>query len=129
VSLIAELRGRLRPGQKGEHIAARHLVRHGLEVVAQNYRCRSGELDLVAREKDGTLVFVEVKERRSGGSHGEGYEAVDWGKRQRLLRAAQHYASRHGLFEASIRFDVVSVDWERDAPKVRWERGAFDSRG
>jgi putative endonuclease len=128
VSLLAALRTRLRPGQSGEDIAARHLEGKGLAIVARNYRCRGGELDLVARDADGTVVFVEVKERRTG-THGRGLEAVGPGKRKRLLRAAQHYASRHGLFEAALRFDVVSVDWDKDTPRVRWERGAFDSNG
>jgi putative endonuclease len=117
-----------RPGARGEDLAAAHLSREGLEILSRNYRCRGGELDLVAREKDGTVVFVEVKERRTG-THGEGFEAVGPGKRQRLLRAAEHYASRHGLYEASLRFDVVSVSWEGDEPRLRWDRGAFDARG
>jgi len=117
-----------RPGARGEDLAADFLKREGLEVIARNYRCRSGEIDLVARDRDGTIVFVEVKERRTG-THGEGFEAVGPGKRQRLVRAAQHYASRHGVYEASLRFDVVSVAWERDSPKLRWDRGAFDVSG
>ena len=120
--------GGARPGAKGEDLAADLLRREGLEVLARNYRCRSGEIDIVARDPDGTIVFVEVKERRTG-THGEGFEAVGAGKRQRLVRAAQHYASRHGVFEASLRFDVVSVAWEKDTPTLRWDRGAFDAAG
>jgi putative endonuclease len=116
------------PGKSGEDLAAAHLRREGLEVLSRNYRCRGGELDLVARDKDGTVVFVEVKERRTG-THGEGFEAVGPGKRRRLLRAAEHYASRHGLYEASLRFDVVSVTWEGEKPRLRWDRGAFDANG
>jgi putative endonuclease len=97
-------------------------------VLTRNYRCRGGELDLVAREKDGTVVFVEVKERR-GGRHGQGFEAVDPGKRRRVVQAAFDYAMRHRLGEASLRFDVVSVAWEGERPRVRWDRGAFDADG
>jgi putative endonuclease len=128
VSLLANLRRRLSPGQRGEEIAAAHLRAQGLAVLARNYRCRHGELDLVAREKDGTVVFVEVKERRTT-THGEGFEAVGVGKRSRVLRAAEHYAARHGLFEVRLRFDVISVGWERETPRIRWDRGAFDSDG
>ena len=128
MSLLARVRERLRPGQSGEDIAAAHLSGRGLVVLARNYRCRGGELDLVVREPDGTVAFVEVKERRTG-THGKGYEAVTPGKRRRLLVAARHYASRHGLFESPLRFDVVSVDWEKDIPRVRWDRGAFDADG
>lgn len=128
MSLLARVRQRLRPGQSGEELAAAHLRGQGLEVLARNYRCRGGELDLVAREPDGTVAFVEVKERRTG-THGKGYEAVTSGKRRRLLVAARHYASRHGLYESPLRFDVVSVDWEKDTPRIRWDRGAFDADG
>jgi putative endonuclease len=97
-------------------------------LLARNYRCRGGEIDLVMKDADGTVAFVEVKERRTG-THGAGYEAVTSGKRRRLLVAAQHYASRHGLFDARLRFDVVSVDWKGGSPAVRWDQGAFDASG
>lgn len=128
MSLLARMRESRRPGQSGEEIAAAHLGREGLVILARNYRCRGGELDLVVRDSDGTVAFVEVKERRTG-THGQGYEAVTAGKRRRLLVAARHYASRHGLYEAPLRFDVVSVDWKGPLPEVRWDRGAFDSDG
>ena len=128
MSLLGAFRLSRRPGLSGEEIAADHLVRHGLVVLARNYRCRGGELDLVVRDADGTTVFVEVKER-GGRSHGEGYEAVTAGKRRRLRVAAWHYASRHGLFESASRFDVVSVEWEGERPRVRWDRGAFGEDG
>jgi len=128
MSLLARVREGLRPGQSGEDIAAAHLSREGVAVLSRNYRCRGGELDLVAREPDGTVVFVEVKERRTA-THGSGFDAVTAGKRRRLLVAARHYASRHGLYESPLRFDVVSVDWQGATPHVRWDRGAFDADG
>ena len=128
MSLLTRVREALRPGRRGEEIAAAHLCKEGLVVLARNYRCRGGELDLVAREPDGTVAFVEVKERRTA-THGKGYEAVTEGKRRRLLVAARHYASRHGLYESPLRFDVVSVDWEGKTPRIRWDRGAFDADG
>ena len=117
-----------RPGLSGEDAALEHLRAQGLTLLSRNYRCRGGEIDLVMRTPDGTVVFVEVKERRTG-THGQGFEAVTAGKRRRLLQAAQHYASRHGLFEAALRFDVVSVDWKDGSPNVRWDQGAFDASG
>jgi putative endonuclease len=128
VSLLARVRESLRPGQKGEELAASHLAREGLVVLARNYRCRGGELDLVVRDPDGTVAFVEVKERRTA-THGRGFDAVTVGKRRRLLVAARHYASRHGLYESPLRFDVVSVDWQGSEPQLRWDRGAFDADG
>ena len=61
-------------------------------------------------ERDGVVVFVEVKERHGDG-HGRGFEAVTRGKRLRVIQAARLYASRFGLTEARLRFDVISIDW------------------
>jgi putative endonuclease len=126
--LLARLWPKPRPGEAGETLACERLAQEGLTVLARNFRCRSGELDVVARDKDGTVVFVEVKERH-GRSHGEGHEAVTFGKRRRLVRAARIYASHHGLTESAIRFDVMSVDWEGRTPSIRHDRGAFDADG
>ena len=82
----------------------------------------------MARDGEAT-VFVEVKERHAA-SHGEGHEAVTFGKRRRIIRAAQLYAAAHSLSEDPIRFDVVSIDWDgRGAARIRHDRGAFDSAG
>ncbi|HET8646535.1 MAG TPA: YraN family protein, partial [Vicinamibacteria bacterium] len=111
-------------GRPGEDLACRHLADSGFAIVQRNFRCRSGEVDVIAREGD-TTVFVEVKERR-GTSHGQGHESVTFGKRRRLIRAARLYAAVHGLDEQPLRFDVVSIDWDEQGPRVRHDRGAFD---
>ena len=110
-------------GVRGEDLACRHLALHGFTVVERNFRCRGGELDVVAREGDVT-VFVEVKERRDA-SRGAGHEAVTVSKRRRIVRAARVYASAHGLSETPLRFDVISIDWSRGQPDLRHDRGAF----
>jgi putative endonuclease len=126
--LVSALSGRLAPGASGEALACRHLEAQGFAILARNFRCRSGEVDVVARE-GATTVFVEVKERRRA-THGCGHEAVTFGKRRRILRAARLYAAAHGLSEAPLRFDVISIDWESDGgPRVRHDRGAFDADG
>ena len=106
-------------GDRGENRAAQFLERHGLRIVARNYRCRMGELDLVALE-GAVLVFVEVR-MRSAARFGGGAESVDSRKRARLVSAARHYLMRLGR-EPACRFDVVSL--ENDAPT--WIRGAFE---
>jgi len=117
-----------RPGEGGESLACRHLESKGLVVLARNYRCRSGEVDVVARDGD-TTVFVEVKER-AGVSHGEAYEAVTFGKRRRIVRAARLYAATRGLSESPLRFDVVCIDWMDDGrPRIRHDASAFDADG
>ena len=117
-----------RPGQTGETLACRHLESRGLVVLTRNFRCRSGEVDVVARD-GGTTVFVEVKER-TGVTHGEACDAVTPGKRRRIVRAARIYAAARGLSESPLRFDVVSIDWTDDGrPRIRHDAGAFDSDG
>jgi putative endonuclease len=118
----------LRPGGRGEELAARYLESQGLAVLERNYRCRTGEIDIVAREGDVT-VFVEVKERR-GPRYGAGYDAVTRGKRRRLVSAARLFAAARGLADSPLRFDVVSIDWDRGPrPAIRHDRGAFDANG
>ena len=125
--LIGRLRDRVLSGEAGEDLACDYLRARGYEILERNYRCRSGEVDIVAREGAAT-VFVEVKDRR-GGSHGEGFEAVTFGKRRRLIRAARLYAASKGVSERPIRFDVVSIDRADGRARVRHDQDAFDVDG
>jgi putative endonuclease len=120
------LRGERR-GIGGEDRACAHLRGRGLVIVERNFRCRGGEIDIVAREGP-TLVFVEVKERGDA-SHGSAVEAVTPAKRRRVIRAAKLWAARHGESESPVRFDVVALDAGPEGPVVRHERGAFDAGG
>lgn len=114
-------------GARGEERACRHLRGQGLTILERNYRCRVGEIDVVARDGD-TLVFVEVKERGDD-SHGDAVEAVTAPKRRRVIKAARLWAAAHGESESFIRFDVVAIDWRDDEAVLRHERGAFDADG
>ena len=111
-------------GRWGEDLAVRHLHAQGLEVVDRNWRCRDGELDIVAR--DGRcLVFVEVK-ARSGTGYGEPAEAVSPRKARRIHALAAKWLAEHrpeGRWD--VRFDVVSVLRTRGLPQVLHLRGAF----
>lgn len=94
-------------GASGEERATALLVRHGLRIVERNYRCKVGELDIIAREDD-TLVFVEVRTRHSA-EFGSALEAVGWRKQQKVSRVAMHYlAWRRPVFDEA-RFDVVAI--------------------
>ena len=88
--------------------------------MERNFRCRTGEIDIIARDGD-YLVFTEVKYRRTG-ENGWASAAVDWHKRQRISRAAQFYLIRHGYADIPCRFDVVAIDGNR----IQWIRNAFD---
>ena len=132
-ALVAEWFRRLVPekplGRQGEAAAARYLKRLGYKVVARGDRSIGGELDLVA--VDGrTIVFVEVKTRRSG-EPGRPAEAVDRAKQRRLSRAAQVYLKRRGLLDYPARFDVVAVTWPGDdrRPKIEHFKDAFEAVG
>ena len=128
---LRDVLGRLRrdpSGEEGESLACRHLEAQGFTILQRNFRCRSGEVDVVALHGE-TTVFVEVK-GRAGRSHGQGYDGVTFGKRRRLVRAARLYAASRGLFDKPLRFDVISIEWvEGDPPRIRHDRGAFDAEG
>ncbi len=98
---------RQRLGLRGEDEAVDALTRGGLEILDRRFRCRLGEIDVVARDRD-VVVFVEVKSR-TGLGYGRPGESVNRAKRERLARVAQVYLSRHRLYNAACRFDVVEV--------------------
>lgn len=94
-------------GNRGEAEAARYLRKKGYTLLASQWRCRYGEVDLVARDQSGTICFVEVK-LREGGSPTLPREAVDARKQARLRSAAALYLSQHEL-DAPARFDVAEI--------------------
>ncbi len=95
-------------GRLGESLAADYLRRKGYRILGRNYKCKIGELDLIAA-KDRTLVFVEVK-TRSGITVGEPYEAVDRKKRQKLLKLADGYLTYGGIDNLSSMFEDTRID-------------------
>jgi putative endonuclease len=94
-------------GQHGEQLAAEFLVRAGLEVLGRNWRCKDGEIDIVALDRR-TLVICEVK-TRSGIGFGTPLEAITRQKARRLRRLAALWTAQSGLFFDEIRIDVVGV--------------------
>ena len=107
-------------GDWGEALVADYLRRHGFEIVASQYRCRMGEIDLIARDGE-ILCFVEVKMRTST-EHGLPREFVGPKKQQRIRTAAASYIARFDL-DCPVRFDVAEVyaDDTLDASKARIE--------
>ena len=114
-------------GDAGEALALAHLERQGLTLVQRNYRvaagpnARGGEVDLILRECDGTLVFVEVR-TRSSAAFGGAAASVTARKQRRLVFAAQHFLRRYSALPP-CRFDVVAIEGE----SVQWLRAAFDT--
>jgi len=113
-------------GRYGEQLAAEHLSAAGMTVLARNWRCERGELDLVLRDSDGTIVFCEVK-TRSGTGFGAPAEAVGRTKARTLRVLACRWLLEHRPRGADeLRFDVVSVVRRRgEAPQLEHLRGAF----
>ena len=106
-------------GDRGEALVARYLQEAGYTLLDRQWRCRFGELDLVARSREGIVCFVEVK-LRGPKSIGLPREAVDARKRERLRAAAALYLSRHEI-DAPARFDVAEVYTDEQARIIRLE--------
>ena len=114
-------------GDVAEARALAHLQAQGLTLVRRNYRvaggphARGAEIDLILRDRDGTLVFVEVR-ARAGADHGGALASVGAVKRQRIVRAAQHFLLQLPVLPP-CRFDVVAIDGDR----IDWVKAAFDT--
>lgn len=104
-------------GRRGEQLAAEYLTGLGLVILDRNWRCREGELDLVATDGLGRVHFCEVK-TRSGEGYGTPAEAVTRGKRRRIRRLATVWLQSHRVGWRPTQFDVISVLWPRDAEPV-----------
>lgn len=109
-------------GARAEELCAELLRRAGLRILARNWRCRHGEIDLVA-EENGALVFAEVRFRRDP-RFGGAAESITAAKRARLVAAARLYLS--GRPEAECRFDVLLLD-ALEGGRIRWIRNAFSA--
>ena len=111
-------------GDAAEDRALAHLRGQGLRLVTRNYRTPGrggGEIDLIMRDRDGTLVFVEVR-KRAGRGFGGAAASVGWRKRRRIVFAARHYLLRLAQLPP-CRFDVISME----GGGIQWMRAAFDA--
>lgn len=115
-------------GQAAEDLACRHLEERGLRLLARNWRCRSGELDLVMLDGD-TVVFVEVRYRRHA-SWGGAMASVDARKRGKLISAAQYFLLMEPRWgRHPCRFDVIAFDrpTAQGPLQLNWLQNAFES--
>jgi putative endonuclease len=114
----------LESGQRAEELALKTLEARGLKLLARNYSCPLGELDLVLLDQ-GSLVVVEVRYRRDE-SRGSAAETVGPEKRRKLTRATEHFLRSHAdLRRKPLRFDVAAVTGEGEALAVEWIQDAF----
>ena len=119
--------GHLVAGQRAEQIAERWVTAQGYRIVARNYRCKMGELDLVAARHD-QLLIIEVKYRRNA-SHGYAAEQVSTAKMKRIINATRHLLVNQPNYQNfSIRFDVIALDGDLDEEyRQQWIEAAFEA--
>ena len=103
-------------GQRGEQLAADYLKRRGYAIVTVNWRCKHGEIDIIARKGD-TLVFVEVRTRRSDTSE-MAFESIQPRKRDKLSKLANLYIALHDSEEIDWRVDVIAIGIPRTGQPI-----------
>jgi putative endonuclease len=111
-------------GKIGEDLALRKVKRLGYKVVAKNYRCPLGEIDLIAKDR-GCLVFIEIKTRK-GKSVGYAKEAVDGRKRRQISKVALAYMKSNDCMDVKARFDVIAINIMGDQKEIEIITNAFD---
>jgi putative endonuclease len=110
-------------GQQGERVAERWLLAKGWRVLQRRYRSGHRDIDLIA-QRDSLVAFVEVK-ARSGDDFGDPVEAVNWKKRNELVRSATTWIERHGRAGDVYRFDVIGVLVSGRQVRIRHVENAF----
>lgn len=118
---------KIKTGKDGEMAAEQFLKKCGYKIVERNYRTRSGEIDLIALDNK-VIVFVEVKTRTQE-RYGTPAEAVDSRKQSRMIAASEHYLNAKQAFDASVRFDVVSVIVKDEGWEIELIKDAFGVDG
>lgn len=112
-------------GRSAEVLAERWLQKKGYRILERNLRVAGGELDLIAQHHD-TLVFIEVKGRRTNQYGGAPY-AIDDRKKRQIIKLASYYLSQHGLSNQLCRFDVILITGTgQDTPKLTHLEQAFE---
>ena len=114
----------LRLGKSGEEAAAVFLKNNGYKIICKNYKNKLGEIDIIARDKD-TICFIEVKTRASD-RFGLPQEAISRHKQHQISKAAVSFLKENNLLEQKARFDVISVMYAHDPPKLDLIKDAFE---
>lgn len=112
-------------GAAGEAAAARFLRKAGCRIVARNYRCPSGEIDLIARKR-GLIIFVEVKTQKTG-AHLDPLERVNREKQRHIIASARHFLREKEMTDTEYRYDVVAIIWGdgKRPERIEHHPGAF----
>ena len=118
------MEGTTTTGARGEQIAASYLQSKKYTILHRNFRCRYGEIDIIARRKN-VLVFVEVKTRRSR-AFGSPQEAVSLKKQRAISSVALAFLQQNRLSEQAARFDVIAVHLDNNCPQIEHIENAFE---
>ncbi len=94
-------------GKTGEEIGTKYLIKNGYRIIIRNFRCRQGEIDIIAQDKN-EIVFIEVKTRKNT-NYGYPIDAVDKRKQKHILNASKYYIYINKLEKRNIRFDVIEI--------------------
>lgn len=113
-----------RKGRLGEDIAKEHLVRQGFNILEHGFRCKLGEVDLVA-EKGKELYFIEVKTRWSS-NYGNPLESITFVKQRQVIKAARFYLAKKRRPDTFCHLSAIGVDMSRAKPKVEFIKDAFE---
>ncbi|MBA3037335.1 MAG: YraN family protein [Desulfobacterium sp.] len=111
-------------GKEGESLAVLYLKKHGYKIIEQNYRTKLGEIDIIAKEKN-TLVFVEVKSRKTG-DFGSPKYAITPKKMKKISMVALYFLKETKQSGVKARFDVVSISPGEREPEIEIIKNAFD---
>ena len=119
------LADRKRLGRWGEKQGEKFLKSKGLRTLARNFSCKTGEIDLIMVDGDGSIVFVEVR-TKADESFGPPEESITQPKRARLLRTARYFLAAHKIEDRPLRFDVVTIVLGQvGRPQIRHYQNAF----
>ncbi len=124
---VPQATGNKGTGELGEEVAANFLISHGYRILERNFRCKGGEVDIIARDpEDKSLVFIEVKARR-GLSYGVPQLAVTPFKQRQISKAALTWLSKNRLHDTNARFDVIAILLHTDGQHaIDHIKNAFD---
>lgn len=108
-------------GAQAEDHACAFLQQCKLKLIERNYQCLFGEIDLIMRDRDDTLVFIEVRSRKNL-SYADPIESISWAKQKKIIKSATHYLQKRKWFDkVHCRFDVVGITGDQ----LEWIKNAF----
>jgi putative endonuclease len=118
---------RIAAGNEAEAAACQFLQSRQVAILLRNYRCRTGELDIVAQSPDGVVIVAEVR-LRARCNYGGAAASVDWRKQRKIQRATRHLLATHPhLARCALRFDVLEIQPDDGGYAINWIRHAFSA--